>query len=96
MLAAFQNARRPTVMATNGNGSDILDFRRRSGDFRPMPRFRIEDRERNVSEVVEAQDAEDALMRYIAGLGYTSLEEAADLLGLGEQWGANISIEEIE
>jgi hypothetical protein len=61
-----------------------------------MPRFRIEDKERDVEEIIEAQDAEDALMRYINSLGYASLQEAADLLGLSEEWGANISIEEIE
>jgi hypothetical protein len=61
-----------------------------------MPRFRIYDKERDVEDVVVAQDVEDALLQYVNNLGYTSLKQAADLLGLDEDWGANISVEEIQ
>jgi hypothetical protein len=62
----------------------------------PMPRFRIYDKERDVEDVVVAQDVEDALLQYVNNLGYKSLKQAADLLGLDEHWGASISVEEIQ
>lgn len=60
-----------------------------------MPRFRIYDAERDIEDVIVAQDAEDALLRYVKGLGFANLKQAADVLDLSEHWGSNISIEQI-
>jgi hypothetical protein len=61
-----------------------------------MPAFRIYDRERDTESVIVAQDAEDALLQYVNSLGYSSLQHAADRLGLSEHWGSNISVEQVQ
>jgi hypothetical protein len=61
-----------------------------------MPTFRIYDKERDTESLLVAQDAEDALLQFVKELGYSSLRQAADRLGLSEHRGSNISVEEIE